>query len=178
MNILIAFASKEGQTEKIANYIAEVIRQHGHQATTLSCEHLPQHFNTAPFNAVIIGGSIHMGKYPGYLKDFITSHLDWLNQVPSAFFTVCLAIHSKTEKARIEANSYGPAFSKQAHWQPTLMETFAGANKYTQYGFIIRIIMQHIAKKEGRSTDSSQDHEYTDWDKVTKFTEQFLAETG
>ena len=58
------------------------------------------------------------------------------------------------------------------------MKTFAGANKYAQYGFIIRNIMKHIAKKEGRSTDTSQDHEYTDWDKVTQFTEQFLTEIG
>jgi menaquinone-dependent protoporphyrinogen oxidase len=38
--------------------------------------------------------------------------------------------------------------------------------------------MKHISKKEGRSTDTSQDHEYTDWDKVTQFTEQFLTEIG
>ena len=115
MNILIAFASKEGQTEKIANYIADVIRLHGHKATTLPCEHLPTDFNTDPFDAAMIGGSIHMGTYPGYLKDFVTTHLNWLNQVPSAFFTVCLAIHSKTENKQLEASSYGPGFCKETH---------------------------------------------------------------
>ena len=178
MNILIAFSSKEGQTEKIANFIAEVIRHHGHQTTSLSCEHLPQDFITDHFDAAMIGGPIHMGKYPDYLKDFVVTHLDWLNQIPSAFFTVCLAIHSKTEKAKIEASSYSPAFCKETHWKPNLTETFAGANKYTQYGFIIRKIMQHIAKKEGRSTDTSQDHEYTDWNNVNHFTERFLSEIG
>lgn len=176
MNILIAYASKEGQTEKIADFIAEVLRHHGHQATTLLCKHVPKGFNTDPFDAAIIGGSIHVGGFPGYLKKFVTNHLDWLSQVPSAFFTVCLAIHSKAEKAVTEARSYGTGFSKETHWQPNLMETFAGANKYTQYGFITRKIMQHIAKNEGRSTDTSQDHEYTDWEKVTQFAEQFLSE--
>ena len=98
MNILTAFASKEGQTEKIANFIAEVIRHHDQQAATLPCEHLLKNFNVNSFDAVIIGGSIHMGKYPGYLKKFITTYLDWLNQMPSAFFTVCLAIQSNSEK--------------------------------------------------------------------------------
>lgn len=176
MDILIAFATKEGQTEKIANFIAEIARHHNHQATALLCEHLPNDFHTTPFDAAIIGGSIHMGKYESYLNKFVTTHLDWLNQVPSAFFTVCLAIQGKNEKAQIEAKSYGSRFCRETHWQPNLIETFAGTDKYTQYGFITRKIMQHIAKKEGRSTDTTTDHEYTDWEKVTQFTEKFISD--
>ena len=52
--------------------------------------------------------------------------------------------------------------------------TFAGAIKYTQYGFITRWIMRRIAKKEGGDTDTSRDHEYTDWVQVTRFAEKFL----
>ena len=176
MNILILFASKEGQTEKIADFIAEVIRHHGHQATIQLGEHLPKDFCTDPFDAAIIGGSIHIGKYPAYLKRFVIEHRDWLNQVPSAFFTVCMAIHSVNESEQAEARTLGQNFAKQTNWQPNLMETFAGAVKYTQYGFITRKIMQHISKKEGGNTDTSQDHEYTDWEVVTRFTEQFLNE--
>ena len=175
MNILILFATKEGQTEKIAHFIAEVIRHHGHEATTQLGEQLPKDFSTDRFDAAIIGGSIHMGNYPGYLKQFVTGHRDWLNQVPSAFFTVCMAINSANEKEQTEARSFGPNFVKDANWHPNLMETFAGAVKYTQYGFITRKIMQIISKKEGGNTDTSQDHEYTDWDAVTRFCERFLA---
>ena len=175
MNILILFASKEGQTEKIAHFIAAVIRHHGHQATTQLGEHLPKDFNTEQFDAAIIGGSIHMGKYPAYLHKFVTAHREWLSQVPSAFFTVCMAIHSIHEKEQVAARSLGQDFVEKTAWQPTLIATFAGAVKYTQYGFITRKIMQLISKKEGGSTDTSQDHEYTDWDAVTKFTEQFLS---
>ena len=175
MNILILFATKEGQTEKIAHFIAEVILHHGHQATTQLGEHLPNDFSTDPFDGAIIGGSIHMGKYPGYLKKFIIEHSEWLNQVPSAFFTVCMAINSANEKEQTDARSFGPNFVKDTNWQPNLMETFAGAVKYTQYGFITRKIMQIISKKEGGNTDTSQDHEYTNWEAVTQFAERFLA---
>lgn len=174
MNILILFATKEGQTEKIAHFIAEVLQHHGHQATTQLGEHLPKDFNTDQFDAAIIGGSIHMDNFPGYLKKFVKDHADWLNQVPSAFFTVCMAIHSINEDVQTEAKSLGQNFVKKTNWQPDLMETFAGAVKYTQYGFITRKIMQHISKKEGGNTDTSQDHEYTDWDAVTRYAEQFV----
>ena len=178
MNILILFASKEGQTEKIAHFIAEVIRHHGHQATTHLGEHLPKDFSLDSFDAAIIGGSIHMGKYPRYLKRFVSEHSDWLNRIPSALFTVCMAIHSVNEKEQAEARSFGTNFIKETDWQPDLVETFAGAVKYTQYGFITRIIMRHISKKEGGDTDTSRDHEYTNWDAVTRFTEKFLSELG
>jgi menaquinone-dependent protoporphyrinogen oxidase len=176
MNILIAFASKEGQTEKIAEFIAKALGRQGHQATTMQCRHLPKDFSIESYEAVIIGGPIRMGKYPGYLQKFVAHHLDWLNRVPSALFTVCMAIESKNEKDRVTARSYGQNFSQVTHWQPRLMETFAGAVKYTQYGLITRYIMRSISKKEDRDTDTSQDYEYTDWGKVTQFTEQFLNE--
>ena len=39
MRIHIAYATKEGQTAKIADYIAEVVREHGHQADTVEIVH-------------------------------------------------------------------------------------------------------------------------------------------
>ena len=33
--------------------------------------------------------------------------------------------------------------------------------------------MKMISKKEGRTTDTSKDYEYTDWDAVKKFINEF-----
>ena len=176
MNILIVSASKEGQTDKIADFIAEKIRQHGHQTTTLYCKQIPADFQTDPFDAAILGGSIHVNKYPGELIRFIKAHQDWLNRVPTALFTVCMAIRSKHENEQQQALAFGEAFSSHYNWHPNLLETFAGAIKYTQYGFITRKIMQYIAKKEGGNTDTTQDHEYTKWDEVARFAEKCLTQ--
>lgn len=176
MNILILYGTLEGQTAKISERIAEVIRNKGYQVTAQLGEKLPGNFKVDKFDAVIIGGSIHMGRYPGYLKKFVSSHSDWLNNVPSAFFTVCMAVNSQQEKSREEGNHYGEDFLKQVNWQPKLIETFAGAVKYTQYNFVTRFIMKLISKKEGGSTDTSVDHEYTDWESVVRFTEKFLEQ--
>ena len=107
MNILIVYASKEGQTASIAEFIAKEIRRHGYQATVYSGAILPKEFSTTNYDAAIIGGSIHMNKYPRYLYTFIETHKDWFNQVPSALFTVCMAIHSKNEKEREIASAFG-----------------------------------------------------------------------
>lgn len=175
MSILILYGSVEGQTAKISDRIAGYIRDRGCEVTTLSGEQIPPGFSESDYDAVIIGGPIHIGKYPKCIKKFITAHKDWLNTVPSALFTVCMAINSQHEKSRAEVLRYGEKLVAQTGWQPGLTKTFAGAVKYTQYGFITRFIMKQISGKEGGNTDTSRDHEYTDWKSVERFAENFLV---
>jgi menaquinone-dependent protoporphyrinogen oxidase len=174
MHVLIVYGSKEGQTAKIAERIAQIIRGRGLQASIYPGKEIKAGFAADAFDAAIIGGSIHIAKYPAYLREFVTRHRDWLNKVPSAFFTVCMAIQSRDAAEREEAVNFGKRFIETAQWHPILVETFAGAVKYTQYNFITRLIMKRITKREGGSTDTSRDHEYTDWDAVGRFTNRFL----
>jgi len=174
MHILIIYGSLEGQTAKIAEHITQLIRKRDQQARAYSSKNIPSGFSLDNFDAVIVGGAIHMGKYPAHLRKFVRQHRKWLNKIPSAFFTVCMAIQSTNPDEREEACNYSKRFIKNTRWHPILTDTFAGAVKYTQYNFITRFIMKMITKQEGGSTDTSQDHEYTDWDAVARFTNRFL----
>jgi len=175
MNILILYGTVEGQTAKITEYIANIFNNTGHQVTTRFGEQLPDNFDLENFDAAIIGSSIHMGDYPKYIEEFVSTHSDWLNSVPSAFFTVCMAIHSQREQSREAAKHFGKDFVARTGWQPELNVTFAGAVKYTQYNFVTRFIMKLISKREGGSTDTSRNHEYTDWEVVARFAKKFAT---
>jgi len=175
MNILLLYASLEGQTAKIANYIGQLLSKNDYLVKTLPANRIPTDFKLDDYDAVIIGAPIHMGNYPRYLKKFVVKHVEQLNNMPCAFFTVCMAINSQQEQSRQVATTYKNKFMQQTHWHPNLTATFAGAVKYTQYNLITRYIMKKIAQKEGGSTDTSIDHEYTDWGTVANFTTQFNA---
>lgn len=56
----------------------------------------------------------------------------------------------------------------QAGWNPSIVATIAGRLAYTQYGFLKRWIMRAIASREGGATDTTRDHEYTDWTTVER----------
>ncbi|WP_455198136.1 flavodoxin domain-containing protein [Kaarinaea lacus] len=176
MNILIVYGTLEGQTEKIAEYMAGMIRNRGHHASIHMGWHLPTTYSTDGFDAAIIGGSVHMKSYPACINKFILTHGSWLNSVPSAFFTVCLGVISKHEEHRNEAYQYESTFLGQVGWQPIISGTFAGALKYSKYPLTTRLIMKMISRREGRSTDTTHDHEYTNWDDVERFTDRFLTE--
>jgi menaquinone-dependent protoporphyrinogen oxidase len=67
-------------------------------------------------------------------------------------------------------------FEQQTGWRPVQIGLFSGALLYRQYGFLKRLMMKRIvsSKPGNLSTDTSRDHEYTEWDAVERFAEDFL----
>ncbi len=59
--------------------------------------------------------------------------------------------------------------------RPKLRATFAGAIRYTDYGWVTKRVMRSIARREGNATDTSRDHEYTDWVAVDRFADDVVA---
>jgi menaquinone-dependent protoporphyrinogen oxidase len=169
--ILIGYGTTEGQTARIADHLAEVIRSRGIEAQALD---LKQSRDTGldGYDAVIVGGSIHMGKHEDYVVDFVRKNRLKLEGLPSAFFSVSLAAHGDTANAE----AYVANFEQVTGWHPAQVGLLSGALLYRQYGFIKRLMMKKIVsdKPGGLSTDTSRDHVYTDWDEVKRFAEAFL----
>jgi menaquinone-dependent protoporphyrinogen oxidase len=169
-SIYIPFGTTEGQTAKIAEYIADVVQAHGHHAETAD---IKQSGDTIPdgCDAVIVGASVHIGKHEDYVRDFVRKNSAALGRLPSALFSVSLAAHGDTENAE----SYVEKFEAETGWRPAQVGLFGGALMYTQYGFIKRHVMKKIASDKGTlDTDTSQDYVYTEWDGVKRFAEDFL----
>jgi menaquinone-dependent protoporphyrinogen oxidase len=60
-------------------------------------------------------------------------------------------------------------FLGETGWSPALEATFAGAINFTEYNWLLRAYMKYASKFNGGSTDTSRDHEYTDWQQVAAF---------
>ena len=171
--ILVTYGTTEGQTAKIADFISDVLRDHGHDTTLLDVKDTA---GSVPegFDAVIVGASIHMGKHDKHVVDFVRKNHDILARVPSAFFSVSLAAHGDAS----EAEGYVEKFEEETGWRPDKVALFGGALLYTQYGFIKRRMMRKIVRdKPGNlGTDLSRDYVYTEWDGVKRFAEHFATD--
>ena len=168
--ILVLYASQEGQTEKIAHYIGETLRDEGHKVAVQAADKPP---SLAAFDGIIMGAPIHVGHYPDALTHFIKVHIDELRKLPSAFFSVCLTAAHMDDAHKHDAQSYIDALLEETGWQPGLASSFAGALKFSEYGFFKRQLMKSIAKREHLIEDAKHDYEFTDWDKVTTFAQDF-----
>ena len=169
--IYLPFGTVEGQTARIAEYLAYVIREHGHKARTAD---LQTSDGALPpdCDGVIVGASVHMGKHEDCVTEFVKANKTALERLPSALFSVSLAAHGDAENAE----GYVEKFEQETGWRPAHVALFAGALLYTQYGFFKRHMMKRIAGRQGSpDTDLTRDYVYTEWDGVRRFAEDFLA---
>lgn len=173
MKILIVYGTSEGHTRKIARFMEEVLQGGGHSVVIADATDDPP--SPDGFEAVLIGGSIHVHKYQSSIGNYILSHLDTLNKTYSAFFSVSMAVASKIEKEHVEAQKIALDFLEKTGWVPNEVQHIAGALKYTEYDYFKKLLMRMIAKREGGDTDTSQDYEYTDWDELKSFVLEFCS---
>ncbi|MBL7473238.1 flavodoxin domain-containing protein [Robertkochia sediminum] len=175
MKFLIIYGTSEGQTRKIARFIEEVIENQGHRASIANATDEPP----APdaFDSILIGSSIHMHKYHPAVVSYVNRHHVTLNRMPSVFFSVCMAVASDIREEHEEAQQIAREFLEAANWKTQEVWHVAGALKYTQYDYFKRLVMRMIAKRQGGDTDTSKDHEYTNWEDLKNRIGAFLKKT-
>lgn len=167
--LLVLYSSRNGQTTKIIDAMRDEFT--GYDVETADLHTLPKK-NLSKYDKVLIGASVRYGHFHDSLYTFIHTHSEQLEVVDSAFFGVCLTAR-KPEKADPKTNAYIRKFLARSPWRPRTIGVFAGALKYGEYNWWQTLIIRMIMKITGGSTDTSQDLEFTDWDKVRDFARQF-----
>lgn len=172
LRILLTYHSGEGQTARIADRIAAVLRDNDASVDVATADADP---SPVGYDGVIVGDSIHLGRHSRALRRWIARHVDQLDTVPTALFQVSLTSARDDPAHQTEANELAQRLLDATGLDPDLVGLFAGALAYTRYGRLKRRMMRRIAAAEGNPTDTSRDHEFTDWDGVEQFAIDALA---
>lgn len=172
-HFLVVYGTTDGQTRKIATYVANAIRDRGHTVTASDSDSITDPVSAEEYDGIVVGASVHSGHHQTSVVQFVKENLGRLEALPSAFFSVSLAALDGTEH-QVAAQSYIAGFRKETGWRPDVVEAVAGALRYTKYNFIKRFVMKWISRRSGRPTDTSRDYEFTDWEHVGRFVKRFL----
>ena len=106
--ILVLYGTTEGHTRKIANAIGDTMRGNGLDVDVVHIDEAepdPSHYT-----AVIVAASVHGGGYQKPVGHWVRAHASELARIPTAFVSVCLAILSKNEGGRKEAEAIPQRF--------------------------------------------------------------------
>jgi len=180
----VFYATREGQTRRIADHIAAELGKLGFDVDTQDVKH-PLAFKLDRYSAVVLAASVHAGSHEPEMVKFVKENRSRLENLPSAFVSVTLSEAgveksgtTTDEHARFVAdvNQMLEKFVADTDWHPTRMKPVAGALVYTHYSFLVRFVMKRIARKAGAATDTSRDYDYTDWAALDKFVKEFAAE--
>jgi menaquinone-dependent protoporphyrinogen oxidase len=166
--ILVVVHSGEGQSRRIADRIADVLRDRGAEVTVAEPDVAPE---PRGFDAVVAGDSIHLGRHSKALRRWLVEHTVALAQAPLALFQVSLTSATHDDDHDVLARKMLADLVDETGVRPDEVALFAGRLAYTQYRWLTRRIMRSIARREGQDTDTSRDHEYTDWSAVDRFAE-------
>lgn len=172
--ILIAYASHYGQTEKIATHLADQLRQQGHEVALVDARasDVP-----APkrFDLVVLGSRVEAGQHATEIRKYIREHIAVLEVMPTAFFSVSMA--AAAENCGPDPSGYLQTTFSDLGWTPSRSIAFAGGLPYRKYGWFMRFVMKRISQSANRTTDTSRNHEMTDWDAVRRFGEELASLT-
>lgn len=172
--VLVVYRSEEGQTARIAERIGSCIRAEGALVDIEPAADRPG-ADPLAYDLVIVGDSIHAGRHSRALPRWLHRHAAALDQRPVGVFQVSLTSAIDDERHRAEAERLLDDLVDATGLRPVRTARFAGALAYTRYGWLVRRLMRRIAASDGHSTDTSTDHEFTDWAAVDRFATESLA---
>lgn len=170
---LLLYSSREGQTKKIIHYIED-------ELSGFSCDvrdiHSMAEVDFSAYDRILIGASIRYGHLNKKLYQFIATHEKQLKEHKVAFFCVNLTARKEEQgKDTPEGSAYIKTFLKKSVWKPDLIGVFAGALYYPRYNWFDRNMIRLIMTITGGETDISKEVEYTNWEKVSLFTQKFMT---
>jgi menaquinone-dependent protoporphyrinogen oxidase len=168
--ILVVFASSNGQTHRIADAIAAHLRDAGHgvELADAFAGGVPP---PEDYDAVVVGSRVHMGRHANEIVEYVVANRYALSRIPSAFFSVSMA--AAGDGRGPDPEGYMEALFGAAAWRPDRFAAFAGGLPYRRYSPLMRMIMKWISKRAGHTTDTSRNHEFTNWDHVKRFAQDF-----
>ena len=162
MKIFVGYASKEGQSRKIARYVADFAFETGHSIEISDLSDTSE-LNFDRFDAVLLVAPIHTGHYPKSLIQFVSFNQEQLNALPARFVSVSLAAAGYDAEDWRDLEHIVDDLGEATGWRPIDTKHVAGAYMPSKYDILTGFLMRRILAKRDLTADLSADKEYTDW---------------
>jgi menaquinone-dependent protoporphyrinogen oxidase len=172
MKILIAYATSEGHTRKIAERIASHLQETGH-VVQLADTTQPAAVQLSSNDKVVVAASVHQERHQEAVEMFVLAKMEELKRVPSLFLSVSLS--AAFPEGRSDAQRYLDFFLRTTSWEPTRALAVAGALRYGEYDYFKQQIVEHLVLRGRRVPAGHSDFEFTDWTAVFQAVDAFVA---
>ncbi len=174
--IALVYSSTQGQTKKIAERIGGRLEEAGCSVEWINAGELQHQLDLSVYDGVIVGSAIYAGRITRPIYRFVRHQLDGLRRLPTALFSVGMLAALESDQEETTTDHIVSDFLDEMKWEPTMVESFAGAIPFTEYGFFRRWLMKWMVRRRtGEKIDASRDYEYTDWEQVDSFADRYLS---
>jgi menaquinone-dependent protoporphyrinogen oxidase len=160
------YATRDGQSQRIAERIADRLADHGIRALPQNlASALPPPISLAATRLVVVVAAVRYGRPLPEADQFLASYRALRDPPPLALLSVNLTAR-KPGKDTIEGNVYLRKSIARHRLVPVLALAIAGRLDYSRYGWLDRQLIRFIMKLTGGPTDPAVCVDFTPWDVV------------
>jgi menaquinone-dependent protoporphyrinogen oxidase len=183
----VFYATREGQAQKVAEFVADTLTRTDCRVDVRDVRTNPGAIDVDAYRFIFLVASVHLGKHEPEMVAFVKAHRTKLQRVPAAFLSVSLSQvgvedmklpRERREQHAADVRAMIEAFLRETAWRPARVKAVAGALRYRKYNALIRFVMKRIAKRAGGATDTSHNHEYTNWRALESFVRMLANEAS
>jgi menaquinone-dependent protoporphyrinogen oxidase len=174
--LLIVYGTTDGQTAKIAQFLAQEFRALGAEIELFDAAV----GSPGPdgYDGVIVAASVHAGGFQRSVQRWVTQNREALHCAHAVFLPVSLSVLQENPRVARDLAAVITRFKRRTGWIPAETKLVAGAVLYTRYGWLKQRVMRYMMRQAGGGTDTSRDFEYTDWADLEAFARDFYASCG
>ncbi len=172
MNIVILFESGEGQTRKIADFIATEVRADGHTVLCVDTSDRMADLALDGADRVILAAPVHERRHPKNFEVAISAAKQDLATRPTLMLSVSLK--AAFPEGLEEAEDYLTEMKMRTGFEPTQAALVAGAVQSGSYEYFQSEILRHVVLR-GHDVDLTGGvKEYTDWATLSETVSTFV----
>jgi len=173
MAVLIAYATIEGQTGKIAHFVEEEIRKAGQEARLLDVSDETLAVSFEGVDKVILAAPVHERRHPMAFEVFMTGQRRELEARPTLLLSISLSAAFLDEME--EAQVYVDELKSHTGVTPDREVLVAGALRTASYDYFNSQILRHGVMSRHEYDPSEGEHEFTDWDALSATVQGFVS---
>lgn len=172
MNIAIIYASIEGHTSRIAQFVQETVTKEGHSSTLVDAGRKAPSYSFDGIDKIIMAAPVHRKRHPVKFENFLRTNREGLTEYQTLLFSIslCAAFYEGIG----EAYSYVNELSKRSKFSPSKVVLLAGALQFDKYHDYESQVVRFIGLELKRYESIKSDREFTNWQTIEKNVCKFL----
>lgn len=167
MKVLIVYGTRYGTATEISEEIARVMESEEIEVDVKDARSL-KHFDISPYQLVVVGSGIKMGKWTKKSLNFLKENKEALASRHVAIFVTCGAANEEKNRAEGQEKYLDQVAATNLVNEPVTTGLFG--SKYdpdAKHGLMYDFTMKFIKKDlEKQGIDTSKPIDYRNWDEI------------
>lgn len=175
MKALVVYGTRYGTATEIAKEITKVLENEQIDVDLFNAREIKD-CNVSPYDLVVVGSGIKIGKWTKGSMNFLKNNKDSLSKKKVALFVTCGAANKEKTVAEGQ-EKYLDKVAKENLINPPIATGLFGSvyDPDAKHGLIFKVINRSIKKEiEKQGKDPSKRFDYRNWDEIRTWTKNLI----